>query len=547
MILMTRYKLSDVYMPVGVPLITFVKRENLERSILSWKMNRSKHLLIFGPSKSGKTTLWKQYVPQEKVIKVSCNSSTTVEKIYSDILFELDTFYTSEIAESSATKAGIGIELSSLLGLFNTKARTDVESTNGNSSKMAPISSPEIGVNLLIKYLKISGKIIVIEDFHYAQDEFKEKISQDLKAFSDDMCPWIIVGVQHKTSKLLSYNIDLLQRIAEISVDRFARERLNQIIELGEKALNICFSSEIKESILDESYGNASLVQNICQRTCLLSSVLETSPNLMLIDDHSLFLIACRDIAEEVKKYYGDIIRRISLGGRSDGSTEKYKWFLKMIRDKDIPEYGLKNTEVLAYLKELGHHDIQQSSVTAGLRYLPTLLDKNNIPSIFDYDGAHFYLLDNYMKFVLKWAPELVDDLFDLKDCSNNKDSIVDCNSISSYSNCSTVYNECIPVFTQMMIIYEDPKAKTAEIQHPVFGKRNISMNDAELIKIISELKTNNVFISMDDDTLFGFESFVVMFYIGFLYAKGHIYYKLDDKLVGIHLTDEAKHKLNIK
>jgi hypothetical protein len=488
-------KLQDVYMPVGVPQITFVKRDNLEHSILAWKYNKSKHLLIFGPSKSGKTTLWKQYVPTKDVIKISCNSTTSIENIYSNILFELESFYTSEITEKALNKIGFAAEIKTLLGIGSFKAGTKIESTSDNSNKMNPVVTPQIDANLLIKFLKPSDKIVVIEDFHYVQDEFKEKISQDLKAFSDEMCPWIIVGVQHKTSKLLSYNVDLQQRIAELSVERFSQEQLARIIELGEKALNVQFSDEIKERILNESYGNASMVQNICQRICILKGISDTCSDLVRIKDHDLFTGACKLIAEEAKIFYGDIVRKVSVGGRSDGRTEKYKWFLKMIRDKDIPEHGLKNTEVFGYLKDLGHPDIQQSSVTEGLLYLPRLLKKNRLPSIFDYDGTYFYLLDNYMKFVLKWAPELIDDLFEydgdseleidsdlirvkFEDIDISKfrlemDSIID-----SFN--SSRYNEFTSLLSQMKITYEDEITKTAEIQHPVFGKNFVNKNDTE-------------------------------------------------------------------
>ncbi|MCC2530796.1 hypothetical protein LKL13_04535 [Bacillus velezensis] len=87
-----------------------------------------------------------------------------------------------------------------------------------------------------------------------------------------------------------------------------------------------------------------------------------------------------------------------------------------MIRDTDIPEEGLRNTEVLQRLRAMGHTNIEQNSVTSGLKYLPNLLVKRNLPQVFGYhggDGAErFYLLDKYMKFLFKWKPELVDSLF---------------------------------------------------------------------------------------------------------------------------------------
>lgn len=57
---------------------------------------------------------------------------------------------------------------------------------------------------------------------------------------------------------------------------------------------------------------------------------------------------------------------------------------------------------------------ISLQSVTTGLAYLPQLLQKNKLPAVFDYDEERktFYLLDKYVKFALKWMPELVDSLF---------------------------------------------------------------------------------------------------------------------------------------
>jgi hypothetical protein len=411
---MKNYQLKEVFIPVGLPEVTFVKRSNLERSILSWQMSEAKHLLIFGSSKSGKTSLWKKYVPADRVIKIPCNARKSLQEVYSDILYDLNIFYQSEKTQAQSKNSSITAELQSILGIGTAKLNAQLALSNNLTDKQIRISQPTIGCNLVMKFLKQSGKIIVIEDFHYANHELKSALSEDLKAFSDEKCPWILVGVQHKTSELLSYNLDLQQRISELPVEGFTDEQLREIIKLGESVLNISFSTEIQDAIVRESIGSASIVQNICQRICLIREISQTQANILFFDDISLVEQACKEIAYDSKSYYERAIKSISLGGRSDGSTEKYKWFLKLIKDKNIPEQGLKNTEVHKYLRELGHDSIMQGSVTSGLSYLPTLLTQNNIPALFDFDSENktFYLLDKYMKFVFKWLPELVDNLF---------------------------------------------------------------------------------------------------------------------------------------
>jgi GTPase SAR1 family protein len=412
---MKTYQLKEVFIPVGLPDVTFVRRPNLERSVRSWEISEAKHLLIFGPSKSGKTSLWKRYVPGEKIIKIPCNASKTLTEVYSEILYELNSFYELERTRSSSNNSGIAAELQSIIGFGTAKVSAQLASTGIYANKQVRISQPSIGCNLVIKFLKPTRKIVILEDFHYANQDLKSALSEDLKAFSDEKCPWILVGVQHKTSELLSYNLDLQQRISELPVEGFDDTQLRKIIELGETALNVRFSPEVQDLIIKEAISSASIVQNICQRICLIKNIEKTQKNIFIIDEVSVVDEACREIAYDNKSYYERAIKSISLGGRSDGSTEKYKWFLKMIKERDIPEQGLKNTEVYRYLKDLGHDSIQQGSVTSGLGYLPKLLEKNNYPAFFDFDSDNnktFYLLDKYMKFVFKWIPELVDDIF---------------------------------------------------------------------------------------------------------------------------------------
>lgn len=411
---MDNYKIEDVFVPVGLPTLTFIKRDNLERSIESWKLSHAKHLLIFGPSKSGKTSLWKKYLREENVIKVPCNNKKSLPDIYNEILDNLGAFYTTEKGKEIGAKLGFLVELTSFLGFVSGKTQVSGEVTGKSSEKEARFSAPPITANTLTKYLKPAKKIIVLEDFHYSNEDLKSLLAQELKAFSDDLCQWIIVGIQHKTSELLSYNLDLHQRIAEIPVEGFTKKELMEILELGELALNFSFSTELKNGIIAESIGSASLVQNIAQRICLIEGLRETGSSKRIIDKSNLLGDACKELAVENKTYYEKVIKNVSQGGRSDGSTEKYKWFLKLIKEKPIPDTGLKNTEIFKYLKDLGHESIEQGSVTSGLSYLPKLLAKQSFPAFFDYDEETktFYLLDKYMKFVFKWLPNLIDDLF---------------------------------------------------------------------------------------------------------------------------------------
>jgi hypothetical protein len=107
-----------------------------------------------------------------------------------------------------------------------------------------------------------------------------------------------------------------------------------------------------------------------------------------------------------------------------------------------------------------------------------------------------------------------------------------------------------LPRFTEMEINQVNHD-ETAEIQHHQLGKKIISSKDMELKKISEELKSMSFKFSFESNELFGFDAKSMHFYLGFLYKRDIIDYKLIDKdTIEIYLTNKGKEKfekLNIK
>ena len=407
------YKLQEVFVSVGLPEPTFARRPNLERAIRAWRLLKTKHLLIYGPSKSGKTSLWKKHVSvfEGDLIKIPCNSNKFLGEVYATILSELSGFYLSEKTKESGTSANSSLAAEFQVILTNFGISFGKEDRQSISTTQARISPPAIDTNLVIKFLRESGKFIVLEDFHYANDEFKRELSQDLKAFSDEKCPWILVGVTRKTSDLITYNLDLQQRISLVSVGWFSDEKLEEIIDLGEIALNIKFSDEVKSRIISASLGSASILQTICLRICILKNVYTTEHVTVTIDELALVKNACQEIAEEDKAYYEALIGSIYSKANSNSAVaETFKWLFKLIRERDIPEKGLPLSEVVGSLKELGWSTVQSRVLANSLGEALNLLQKERCPVFFEFDETQtFFLLDKGMKFIFKWIPTLID------------------------------------------------------------------------------------------------------------------------------------------
>lgn len=410
-----KFNLEDIFMPVGFPKYTFVERESLKISITSAKMNKNKHINIFGSSKSGKSNLWRRYFSQENFIKIGINKNTTIDDVYSEILSELEVYYTSEKSNGKEVSSGLVAEIKAKIALIcESKIKADLKDTRSEKEKLVRITKPIISANTVIRFLKLSHKIVVIEDFHYANSELISQMAEDLKNFSDETCKFILVSVQHMTPELYKSNRRELQgRITDIPVGLFDNPQLLEIINKGCDKLNIEFSHDIKQKIISEVKNSAALTQDICQKICILSSVLETTDRKVVISDVAVFDRACKFIAEEQRNIYEKITNAVKSHSHGNNKTEIYKWLLLFIQKTDIPDIGIGHNEVFRKIKELGHQTILMPSVTNGLKYLPKIMEKNDLDIYFEFNKNNMFILhDRYLQFVFRWLPDLIESLF---------------------------------------------------------------------------------------------------------------------------------------
>ncbi|WP_370261607.1 TIR domain-containing protein [Limnobacter sp.] len=119
--------------------------------------------------------------------------------------------------------------------------------------------------------------VVIIDDFHRLPPASKQKITDFAKTLADEedtTSKIILIGINRAGQTLVEYAPDLLHRVETIRVGRTSVERIRQLIELGERALNcsISISSEISE----EAEGSFAMAQVLCHEVCLQGKLLET-------------------------------------------------------------------------------------------------------------------------------------------------------------------------------------------------------------------------------------------------------------------------------
>lgn len=404
----------EVFQSSGVPIHTRIDVPEHNEKIMSFLSTPGEHLIIHGPSKTGKSTLWISQIGENHSIKIPCNEKTSLESIYMDIVDELDIFFTNNKSIDENVKAGFSAEIKSkIYGLIEGKAGAKYGTERGSSQDSQRLTQPTLSSRNISKYLKATNKHVVLENIHYCNPDFRRELSKELHNFSDYDSKWIIVGVQHQADQVFIENRDLVGRLREIQSGIFSKEQVFEILRLGEELLKVTFTDDIKDRIYKESGGNAALVQDIAKNICVFGGVFGTQESAKTIDDVSLIEKACKHIASSCAQVYKKFCDDITKGGRSDGSTQKYKWFLRLVRDKNIATKGILNTEVYKMITDMGHTDINQTSVTQGLQYMNKLQEKRNItPPVLEYDDekSRLFLLDPYFRFTLRWLPELIEE-----------------------------------------------------------------------------------------------------------------------------------------
>ena len=177
-----------------------------------------------------------------------------------------------------------------------------------------------------------SGKRLIIEDFHYLAIPERRRMAHDLKTLWDYQCFVILIGVWTQTNLLTSLNPDITGRIEEVSIS-WSHEDLRAVIEKGSNALNIEIDEGIKETLVNDSFGNVGILQTLLLKLIEdESGIEETSTMLQYITNPVLFEQAAKSYADQLDGRYQQFAKLLSTGIRKrKKSTGIYAYAMEAI------------------------------------------------------------------------------------------------------------------------------------------------------------------------------------------------------------------------
>ncbi len=117
---------------------------------------------------------------------------------------------------------------------------------------------------------------VIIDDFHKLSDHIKSKIADHIKSLADAGTvnnKLIVIGINKAGHSLIHFASDLTGRIDTIEFEANPDEKVAELINKGETALNIEIG--IERDIAKESCGSFHIAQMLCHEICLVNSILE--------------------------------------------------------------------------------------------------------------------------------------------------------------------------------------------------------------------------------------------------------------------------------
>lgn len=393
---MSKLLAEQIFKPGSFPEYTYVSRESLDIGV-NYEVRLKQALKIsgcltsiIGPSKMGKTVLCEKVIDLENLVEVS------------GVDFKLNNDFWTVIG----TKAGLPMSGEFIEG----KTVKD----NATDDLYYKKDKFVLTKDRVIDYFKENGKVLVLDDFHYAPEDIQLHIAQQLKDAIRKEFKAIVVSLPHRADDAIRKNADLTGRLSLINIDPWKKEELEEIAKKGFEKLDIKIEDKVVKNIATESLTSPQLMQYICLSICTL-----------LDTDSSQIVQVPENVLEKAYRFttanfeYSDVVKTLMSGPNTRGNKRK---IYKTESGKELDIYGLiveavsidpplmgLDIEEMKYridkliINEDKKPDKQQ--IRDSLNKLQSIIDeKENIYKVFEWKDGMLYILDPLFLFYLRWG-----------------------------------------------------------------------------------------------------------------------------------------------
>jgi hypothetical protein len=369
----------------------YIDRGSLDREFRKLVDRQQTHIAIRGASKAGKSWL-RQRVLSDPIL-VQCRLSYTTLDIYRDALarldirIELETTTTKTIKGKISASGEAGFKL-----IAKVTGSGEIAGEHQTTNKDKAVGKDVNDLEFIASLIRASGRMLVIEDFHYLPVDEQRRFGFDLKTLWDYKTFAVVVGVWISENMLITLNPDLSDRIEELSVT-WQQAELKQVFLKGCSKLNLRPTDRTADSLAQISYESVGLLQKLALR--LLDDELGISEAALdgtelVVDKPEAVNDAAMHVAEQLNQLYQAFAKRVCDGIRSrKNSTGIYAHGMAAVMaasDADLSSgYSAKAIFAVAHAKQ---PRIQLGNLKAALTRFPELqVDSDGRGLVLAYDS----------------------------------------------------------------------------------------------------------------------------------------------------------------
>lgn len=301
-----------------------------------------------------------------------------------------------------AIKAGMSYE-----GKFSTEKTIDITDDKYKKQQSYVLSKDKI-----IEYYNKHRKVLVIDDFHYANESRRMYVAKQLKDAIRRGFRAIVVSLPHRADEAIRQNADLSGRLSLINMESWKVDELKEIALLGFGKLGIQISEKIATKIAIESLSSPQLMQYICLNVCMVLDM-EKSDNIT------------DEVIKKAYRYttvnfeYGDVVSFILKGPNTRG-RQRNKFLAYDDREYDLYSLLVKSIAENPPVIRLDFEEIKKriNALIRDKQHLPTMQQikdslskvhelisgREDIFHVFDWKDDVLYILDPLFLFYLRWG-----------------------------------------------------------------------------------------------------------------------------------------------
>jgi hypothetical protein len=409
-------RFDEVFVPNDQPTYTYVDRDNrrLEANLEDYIKTKNIVVSISGPSKTGKTVLFKNAVDENSIIPISGVSIRSEPDLWTAIFSWLG----EPIHVSTTTGSNIAVGAQGNVQGKVSAFIAGASATGGGSFSYTRTTTDQKSIpfdpfSQIVKEIGGSDFVIFIDDFHYIHSDIQPQIARIIKAMAENGVKVCTASVPHKNDDVVRANPELRGRLASIDVESWKQEELEVIGKKGFPLLNIDLSPKVVRDLASEAFGSPQLMQALCLNLCRNLSIREKLPELRRIEVGDEIMANTLEDTSNLSNF-SSLLTAMHNGPKKHGKDRKifafsdetrgdvYRATLLAIASGD-PKRDLNYDEIMIRVKGICVGDAPVgSSVQGALTHMSLISSEMSSTPVFEWDEDILALTDPYFVFYLR-------------------------------------------------------------------------------------------------------------------------------------------------